>query len=178
MRAENVESIKTGLSDDVRKMLAEHLSALLDDTYSLLVQTHVYHWNVRGPLFADLHKLMEEQYQALFESVDEVAERVRQLGYPVPASGKSFPTGARVHDTMPSEETMVADLMDRHETVARKLRALSAEADDNHDFVTQDLANEMLAFHEKAAWMLRSIITSWPQASPDGSAPGAISGDA
>lgn len=163
MCADTVEPIKTGLPDEIRKTFAEQLSGVLDDTYSLLVQTHIYHWNVRGPLFADLHKLMEEQYQALFESVDEVAERVRQLGYPVPASGKNFPSGVKVQEPMPSEETMVADLVDRHETVTRKLRALSEKADKGKDYVTQDLANEMLAFHEKAAWMLRSIITSWPQ---------------
>ena len=166
MPAETAEPIKTGLPDDVRKNFAERLTALLDDTYSLLVQTHVYHWNVRGPLFADLHKLMEEQYQSLFESVDEVAERVRQLGYPAPASNKNFPSGVRIQDPMPAEGAMVADLVDRHETVTRKLRDLSATADDKHDYVTQDLANEMLAFHEKAAWMLRSIITSWPKANP------------
>jgi starvation-inducible DNA-binding protein len=163
MCADVVEPVDTGLSDETRKTFAASLSQVLDDTYSLLVQTHLYHWNVRGPLFADIHKLLEEQYQALFESVDEVAERVRQLGYPVPGKMESFPTGVRVPASMPSEEAMIADLVSRHEGVTRKLRKLSTDADDQHDYVTQDLANEMLAFHEKAAWMLRSIISSWPQ---------------
>jgi starvation-inducible DNA-binding protein len=163
MREDNSEPVKTGLPDDIRRHFAEMLSGVLDDTYSLLVQTHLYHWNVRGPLFADLHKLMEEQYVALFESVDEVAERIRQLGFRAPLSTKTFPSSVRVSDPMPTEEKMVADLVERHEGVARNLRALSAESDERHDYVTQDLANEMLAFHEKAAWMLRSIITTWPQ---------------
>ena len=163
MREEDSEPVKTGLPDEVRKEFAEALSGVLDDAYSLLVQTHLYHWNVRGPLFADLHKLMEEQYTALFESVDEVAERIRQLGYRAPISSTPFPSGARVQDPMPSEEKMVAELVDRHEIISRALRSLSTNADERHDYVTQDLANEMLAFHEKAAWMLRSIITTWPQ---------------
>jgi starvation-inducible DNA-binding protein len=159
------EPVKTGLPDEVRKKFALTLSGVLDDTYSLLVQTHLYHWNVRGPLFADLHKLMEEQYAALFESVDEVAERIRQLGFRAPMAIRNFPSGVIVEDPMPAEEKMVGDLVDRHEGVTRKLRELSTDADEQHDYVTQDLANEMLAFHEKAAWMLRSIITTWPQSS-------------
>jgi starvation-inducible DNA-binding protein len=169
MRDENSEPVKTGLPDDIRKQFAETLSGVLDDTYSLLVQTHLYHWNVRGPLFADLHQLMEEQYTALFESVDEVAERIRQLGFRAPIDAKTFPSGVRVQSPMPSEEKMTADLVDRHEGVARQLRTLSTDADERHDYVTQDLANEMLAFHEKAAWMLRSIITSWPQSAESAS---------
>ena len=162
MSAEQAEPVNTGLDDKVREHFAMALSKVLDDTYSLLVQTHLYHWNVRGPLFADIHKLLEEQYEALFESVDEVAERVRQLGFKVPGDVKQFPTGVQVPATMPGEESMIADLVKRHEAVTRTLRELSTDADDQHDYVTQDLVNGMLAFHEKAAWMLRSIITSWP----------------
>ena len=171
MSAEQKEPVNTGLDDKVREHFANALSKVLDETYSLLVQTHLYHWNVRGPLFADVHKLLEEQYQALFASVDEVAERVRQLGFKVPGNVASFPTGVQVPATMPSEEAMIADLVKRHEGAVRGLRTLSTDADDQHDYVTQDLVNGMLAFHEKAAWMLRSIITSWPNrtGAPSGS---------
>ena len=163
LRDDISEPVQTGLADEIRELLARELSAVLDETYSLLVQTHLYHWNIRGPLFADLHKLMEEQYTALFESVDEVAERIRQLGFRAPVAATSFPSGVVVQTPMPSEEDMVADLVTRHEGVSRRLRELSAGADERRDYVTQDLANEMLAFHEKAAWMLRSIVSSWPQ---------------
>ena len=157
------ETVNTGLSDSARSLLAEALSDLLDEVYTLLIQTHVYHWNVRGPLFADLHKMMEEQYLALFESVDEVAERVRQLGFPAPAKGNTFPSGTPIESPMPGEAAMVSGLVERHEATARRLRALSMQADEHQDYVTQDLANEMLAFHEKAAWTLRSIVIDSPQ---------------
>jgi starvation-inducible DNA-binding protein len=62
---------------------------------------------------------------------------------------------------MPDEDEMLSDLLNRHEAALRKLRPLSADADENQDFATQDLLNSMLAFHEKAAWMLRSILTTW-----------------
>ena len=152
------EQMDTGLSADVRARFAGDLGGVLDDAYSLMVHTHVYHWNVRGRLFEPLHKLLQEHYEALFEAVDEIAERVRQLGHQVPAGDVKFPSGLNIPVPMPGEETMVADLLNRHESVVRKLRPLSADADEERDFVTQDLVNKLLAFHEKAAWMLRSII--------------------
>lgn len=152
------EQMDTGLSAEVRAKFAGELGEVLDDAYSLMVHTHVYHWNVRGRLFEPLHKLLQEHYEALFESVDEIAERVRQLGHQVPAGDVKFPSGLDIPMPMPGEEVMVADLLARHESVVRKLRPLSADADEERDFVTQDLVNELLAFHEKAAWMLRSIL--------------------
>ena len=152
------EQMDTGLSTEVRARFSTALGEVLDDAYSLMVHTHVYHWNVRGRLFEPLHKLLQEHYEALFESVDEIAERVRQLGHQVPSGDVKFPSGLNIPSPMPGEEKMVADLLGRHEGVVRKLRPLSADADEEHDFVTQDLVNKLLAFHEKAAWMLRSIL--------------------
>lgn len=158
------EAVNTGLDDTTRTHFATVLSAILDDTYSLLVHTHVYHWNVRGPLFEPIHKLLEEQYEALFETTDKIAERVRQLGHRVPIGLKHFPRGIDMPREMPGEHAMIVDLLGKHEEVARKLRETSTDADDQHDYVTQDLVNANLAFHENAAWMLRSIVTRWPAA--------------
>ena len=73
----DVENPETGLEH--RKRLAGSLAAILADTYLLLVKTQGYHWNVVGPLFVSLHRLTEEQYQNLFEAVDDLAERIRAL---------------------------------------------------------------------------------------------------
>ena len=61
---------------------------VLADTYTLLVKTHVYHWNVVGPIFLPLHELTEKQYQNLFEAADTIAERIRALGHPTPLSSR------------------------------------------------------------------------------------------
>ena len=161
MCAATTEPMDTGLSEKLRTHFARELSGVLDDVYSLMVQTHVYHWNVRGPLFEPIHKLLQQHYEALFETADEIAERIRQLGFAVPLGVKSFPSGVAMPSTMPDEEAMLADLLGRHEANVRKLRPLSADADESQDYATQDLVNGMLAFHEKAAWMLRSILTTW-----------------
>ena len=161
MCAANTEPMDTGLSEKLRAHFAQQLSGVLDDAYSLMVQTHVYHWNVRGPLFEPIHKLLQQHYETLFETADEIAERIRQLGFAAPQGVKTFPSGVKISATMPDEDEMLSDLLARHETTLRTLRPLSADAEENQDFATQDLINHMLAFHEKAAWMLRSILTSW-----------------
>ncbi len=161
MCAATTEPMDTGLSEKLRAHFAQQLSGVLDDAYSLMVQTHVYHWNVRGPLFEPIHKLLQQHYETLFETADEIAERIRQLGFAAPQGVKTFPSGVKISATMPDEDEMLSDLLARHETTLRTLRPLSADAEENQDFATQDLINHMLAFHEKAAWMLRSILTSW-----------------
>jgi len=161
MCAATTEPMDTGLSEKLRAHFAQQLSTVLDDAYSLMVQTHVYHWNVRGPLFEPIHKLLQQHYETLFETADEIAERIRQLGFAAPMGLKTFPSGVKIATIMPDEDEMLSDLLNRHEAALRKLRPLSADADENQDFATQDLLNSMLAFHEKAAWMLRSILTKW-----------------
>ena len=159
MCAAATEPMDPGLSEKLRMHFAQELSGVLDDAYSLMAQTHVYHWNVRGPLFEPIHKLLQQHYESLFETADEIAERIRQLGFAAPLGAKTFPSGVKVPAVMPDEEGMLADLLGRHEEALRKLRPLSCDADESQDFATQDLLNHMLAFHEKAAWMLRSTLT-------------------
>lgn len=65
---------------------ADTLSRILARTFRLYVQVHGYHWNVEGPEFRQLHGFFEEQYQALWESLDEIAERLRALGAYAPGS--------------------------------------------------------------------------------------------
>ena len=154
--ADAAEAMDIGLSIDKRSQSAKALNETLDGTYSLMVLTHVYHWNVRGPLFGQLHKLLQEQYEALFASVDEIAERIRQLGFDAPVNPGKFPSGIQMPGSLPDEFGMVADLKRRNEAAIRTLRKASSDADEAKDYVTQDLCNKCRAHHEKAAWMLRS----------------------
>ena len=81
------ENVNFGLDDKARETIAQNLSAILADTYALLVKTHIYHWNVVGPLFHSIHEMTEEQYNDLFKATDEIAERIRALGYRAPVVG-------------------------------------------------------------------------------------------
>lgn len=152
----------TGINTADRADIAKRLGRILDATYSLMVRTHLYHWNVRGPLFEPLHVLLEQHYKALFESVDEVAERIRQLGFRAPSSDtNSFPSGVPGTRQEMTARSMVEDLLEQHEESCRMLRETGIAADDASDLVTADMIAKMLGFHEKSAWMLRSTLVGW-----------------
>jgi starvation-inducible DNA-binding protein len=75
-------NIKIKASD--RKKIVAGLSKVLAESYTLSLKTQNFHWNVTGPMFQPLHSVFEEQYDALAEAVDEVAERIRALGMKSP----------------------------------------------------------------------------------------------
>jgi starvation-inducible DNA-binding protein len=150
--------VNTGLAETDRKEIAQQLSALLADTYTLYVKTHGYHWNVSGPMFRSLHLMFEEQYTELQEAVDVIAERILALGYPAPGSYGEFAGLATVKDEegVPEAMEMVRRLVDAHEATIRTARALVETAESAGDVATADLATQRIDIHEKTAWMLRA----------------------
>ena len=83
-------TIDIGISEGDRVEIAEGLSKVLADSYTLYLKTHNYHWNVVGPMFNTLHLMFETQYNELALAVDEIAERIRALGEPAPATYREF----------------------------------------------------------------------------------------
>ncbi len=148
-----------GLKDGDCKIIAEVLSDLTVQTYRTLLRSQVVHWNVVGPLFQPTHVLTEQHYTELFAAIDQLAERIRALGYPVP-TGKAAAglDKAMSLDGRLTARTMVEELVEDHEALVRLIREGAAQAEDVNDFVTHDLLTERLAFHEKAIWMLRAIV--------------------
>ena len=154
--------LNTGLSDAYRKRMAKALTDILAATYRLTIKSHIYHWNVTGPLFKPLHELTEEHYGALFEAADIIAERIRGLGHLAPvkvADAADFaPKGGSAETG--TAESMVEDLIAEHEAATRNLRNAAKEADEGDDMVTADMLTDRLAFHEKAIWMLGATISA------------------
>lgn len=152
--------IDTGIPADQRKAIADGLSRLLADSYTLYLKTHNYHWNVTGPMFQTLHTMFEEQYTELAAAVDEIAERIRALGRPAPGSYAAFAKLASVREAegVPAAEEMVRDLVTAHETVAKTARSIFGTAEQGNDEVSADLLTQRMAVHEKTAWMLRSLV--------------------
>ena len=150
-------SVETGVANTAK--LAKKLEAVLADTYRLVFKTHAYHWCVEGPLFYSVHNLTESQYQDMFEAADVLAERMRALGHLTPMRFDEIARKSSIEDRdgdLPAG-AMISDLMDDHEAMAARLHELAALAADNRDIVTEDLAVARSTFHEKAAWMLRSL---------------------
>jgi starvation-inducible DNA-binding protein len=152
--------IDIGIKEKDRKELAKGLSALLADSYTLYLKTHNFHWNVTGPMFQTLHLMFEQQYNELALAVDTIAERIRSLGYPAPASYSAYARLSTVTDTdgVPAATDMVRLLVADHETVVRTARKVLSQAEEAHDQATADVATERLQVHEKTAWMLRSLL--------------------
>ncbi|WP_299968777.1 DNA starvation/stationary phase protection protein [uncultured Roseobacter sp.] len=160
----NVVPETTEINTGVKEVeaIAQGLEDALADTYRLLFKTHAIHWNVEGPLFFSVHNLTETQYDNLFEAADELAERIRSLGQLAPTTLSSIVANSVVQDTETPQSAgeMCEDLAADHERVAHRLHTLIKIADEHSDPVTEDMATERAAFHEKAAWMLRSIAKS------------------
>lgn len=153
-------SINMGLSDEQRTAMANAVTAVLADTYALYFKTHVYHWNVTGPRFHDLHLLFEQQYNELWLATDLIAERVRALDFKAPASYAAMAAAATVSSEGKAQkaDVMIADLLRGHEAVVATIRKALELAAENGDDATSDVLSPRLTAHEKYAWMLRSTL--------------------
>ena len=152
--------IDIGIEPQARERIADELSHLLADSYTLYLKTHNFHWNVTGPMFQTLHTMFETQYTELATAVDAIAERIRALGHPAPGSYSAFARLSEVKETdgAPGATNMVRMLVEAHETVVRTARRVLAAATEGGDDGTADLATQRLGVHEKTAWMLRSLL--------------------
>jgi len=153
-------AIDIGISSKDREKIAKGLSHLLADTYTLYLQTHNFHWNVEGPMFNTLHLMFMTQYTELWNALDLVAERVRALGYPAPATNTELAKLTTVEEVpgVPEAMEMVRILVKGHEAVARTARSVFPSAEKASDESTADLLTQRLQVHEKTAWMLRSML--------------------
>ncbi len=155
----NIE-IDIGIDVKQREQITQGLSRVLADTYTLYLKTHNFHWNVTGPMFQTLHLMFEAHYNELALAVDLVAERIRALGFPAPATYKRFIelSAIKEEDGVPKAQDMIRLLVEGHETVARTSRAVFKSAEAANDQPTCDLLTQRMQVHEKTAWMLRSLL--------------------
>jgi starvation-inducible DNA-binding protein len=148
-----------GVAGD-RGAVVESLRQVVADSYALLGQTHLCHWNVRGPSFFSLHDAFEAQYSELFEAIDEIAERIRALGALAPgglgnlarmAGMKEIPEDA-------SSDEMVRHLAEANERLVRDLERARDVAGESGDVESEDLMIGRIQVHQKTIWMLRSFL--------------------
>jgi starvation-inducible DNA-binding protein len=137
------------------------LTTLLADSYALLGQTHIAHWNVEGPAFFSLHTAFQSQYEELFTAVDEIAERLRALDVYAPGGLKTLAALSSISElaaeAIPSKD-FVAHLIESHEIVVATGVSARKAAEDAGDLETQDLVIKRIQTHEKTLWMLRSFL--------------------
>jgi starvation-inducible DNA-binding protein len=141
--------------------VASGLKMLLADSYALMAQTHLAHWNVEGPHFFELHVAFQKHYEELFEAVDEIAERLRALDVYAPGGLSMLAKGSAIQEfsagAAPAKD-FVAHLVESHEIVLTTALELRKAAETSGDLETQDLAIKRIQTHEKTLWMLKSFL--------------------
>jgi starvation-inducible DNA-binding protein len=154
------QAIDIGISNEDRAAIAQGLSRLLADSYTLYLKTHNFHWNVTGPMFNTLHLMFETQYTEMALAVDLIAERIRALGYPAPGTYAEFVKLSSIKDPqgVPKAEDMIRELVAGQEAVVRTARAVFLAVEKASDEPSADLLTQRMQVHEKNAWMLRSLL--------------------
>ena len=153
-------TIDIGISKKERAAIADGLSKVLADTYTLYLKTHNFHWNVTGPMVQTLHLMFETQYTELALAVDLIAERIRALGFPAPGTYGEYARLSSIKETsgVPKAEAMIRMLVEGQEAVVRTARSIFPAAERATDEATADLLTQRIQLHEKTAWMLRSLL--------------------
>ena len=153
-------TINTGISEGDRKEIAQGLSHLLADSYTLYLQTHNFHWNVTGPMFQTLHVMFELHYTELALAVDVIAERIRSLGMHAPGTYAEFVELSSIKEVpgVPKATEMIRLLVEGHEAVVRTARSVFDAVEKASDEASADLLTQRMQLHEKTAWMLRSLL--------------------
>ena len=149
-----------GISKKEREKIADGLSHLLADSYTLYLKTHNFHWNVTGPQFNTLHVMFMGQYTELWNALDLIAERIRALGFPAPGTYREFVnlTVIKESEGVPNATEMLKQLLAGQEAVVKTARSIMPVVNKAGDEPSADLLTQRMQIHEKNAWMLRSML--------------------
>ena len=161
--APSAPNIDIGIKEGDRKKIADGLAAFQADAFTLYLKTHNFHWNVTGSMFNSLHTMFETQYTEQWAALDDVAERIRALGFNAPGSYREFAALTSIAEEPGLTDSadwreMVRQLVTANEAVCRTARKVLDVAADADDAPTEDLMTQRLQTHEKYAWMLRSLL--------------------
>lgn len=142
--------------------VVDALRQVVADTYAVLGQTHICHWNVRGHSFFALHAAFEAQYTELFTAVDEIAERIRALGALAPGGLGNLARMAGIKEIAEdtSADEMVAHLLEANQKLVSNLQEARDAAANSGDAETEDLMIARIQVHQKTIWMLESFLAA------------------
>ena len=153
--------VKTGVDRKDRRELAKMLTKIIGSSHVLYAKIRGVHWNVVGPAFYSIHKMTEDQYEDLNEAIDDMAERIRAIGFQAPVGLAEMMEHSVIKDQtklLPAND-MIKELVEDHDHISRLLRDGVVEAEAAEDVKTADLLTDRLGVHEEAAWMLRATIS-------------------
>jgi starvation-inducible DNA-binding protein len=152
---------ETDLSPQEAKAITEAVNPLIADAFALYVKTKNFHWHLYGSHFRDYHLLLDEQADAIFESIDIMAERVRKVGGTTIRSishiGQLQTIEDDNSDVVPAGE-MVWMLMKDNGHIAKMIREAITVCDKNRDSPTSNLLQDILDKTERRKWFLYEVV--------------------
>lgn len=149
------------LIDELDNKLIDQLNKLLATTFNVYLNTHNAHWNVTGKDFYELHILFEKQYKKLWKSIDVIAERIRELGdFPNLNIDSLYNNSAidTIEQKIISSNKIVGNLLNNRIELSEMCKKIVKNATNQGDDVTANLIIELATDHDKAIWMLRSLL--------------------
>jgi starvation-inducible DNA-binding protein len=142
-------------------MLADSLKTLLATEYAFVIKAQLFHWNVEGPDFAQLHKFFGKLYEEVYEnSIDRTAEYIRALGDYAPGSYERFSelTVIKGQTKIPRARLMIEELLANNSQMLDLLNETFATAEQENQQGIVNFIAERIDAHQKHGWMLRSFL--------------------
>lgn len=146
----------TGLDQSKLTPVVQGLSELLATFQVYYTNLRGYHWHVKGPQFYQLHEAFEKMYDSVADKIDELAERLLQLGVQ-PENRFSILVGqSKIKETtlLSDPKVIIPEILENYRVLIALERTLLELADEAGDEVTIALLGDFLAEQEKEAWML------------------------
>ena len=151
-----------GISSKNLDSVVKLLSVGLANSMTLYIKTRKFHWNVSGESFMELHKLFENQYKQLEESIDEIAERIGKLGAKTIGTMQEYSEIKTLQESpnkYPTQNEMIKELLKDHEAIIVKLRGdIDLCTETYKDVGTADFLTALIQDHETIAWTLRRYL--------------------
>jgi starvation-inducible DNA-binding protein len=151
----------TDLKPDEARAVTEAVNPLIADAFALYVKTKNFHWHLSGSHFRDYHLLFDEHADAIFDSIDVMAERVRKVGGTTIRSishVSQLQTIADDNSDFVSPGDMVRRLMDDNSQIAKNIRAAITVCDRNRDSATSNQLQDILDKTERRIWFLFEVL--------------------
>jgi starvation-inducible DNA-binding protein len=159
------EQAEIGIKKNNRKAVTEMLQQLLSDEFILYTKYRNAHWNVEGHDFHTKHVFFEEEYGKLELIVDEVAERIRMLGFYAPGTMREFLELTQLEENTPKQNDSISFmkilLEDHQKMIAFIRKSISENAEEHNDEGTADFITGLMQKHEEMAWMLRASVKTF-----------------
>ena len=142
-------------------MLVDNLKTLLATEYAFSIKAQLFHWNVEGPDFAQLHEFFGNLYQEVYDgSIDRTAEYIRAMQDYAPGSFERFAELSQIRGQtkIPRARLMIEELLQDNDLMLNLLNECFSVAEQENQQGIANFIAERIDAHQKWAWQLRSFL--------------------